>query len=190
MPKSKPKKSARALRKKSAPKKVARVEDQLASYISRGCDAVSAKIKGPLALLTKPDQPAAQLAHRFLALRLMADFWGDVGKQINEAMRTTGEVLVPAAFEREGIKSFTLDEGYRVGVGVRFVASIKAENRDKALEWLRNNGLEDLIIQTVNASTLSATGKNLLENGRELPEDIFTTAYLTNTSLTKVPSKQ
>ncbi len=97
--------------------------------------------------------------------------------------------MIPEAFERESISSFTTDNGYRVTVSQRFFASILEGMKDVAFEWLRKNKLGDLIQPTVNAGTLSAEGKRMLEEGRELPEQIFSTHYKPSTSLTKVAKK-
>jgi hypothetical protein len=59
---------------------------------------------------------------------------------------------------------------------------------DKQLgfDYLRANGAEGLIIETVNSQTLAAYAKELsTEEGKELPADVFKTGIMTYTSITK-----
>ena len=65
-------------------------------------------------------------------------------------------------------------------------ANILKENRDAAYDWLCNNGLEDIVINTVNASTLSATARALIEDGKQLDDELFNVQIIPNTSVTKV----
>lgn len=93
---------------------------------------------------------------------------------------------LPALFEQEGVTSVPLAEGYRVGVSFTIRASIKQGEKDRAYAWLRGNQLGDIITTTVNASTLSATARTLLEEQNlELPEELFNVANMPNTSVTK-----
>jgi hypothetical protein len=69
-------------------------------------------------------------------------------------------------------------------VSQRWSASIL--DKELGHRWLHDNGHGGLIIPTVNASSLSAFAKDLMENeGKELPEHIFKTGRLTYTSITK-----
>jgi hypothetical protein len=57
--------------------------------------------------------------------------------------------------------------------------------KEAAFEWLRENGLGELITETVNASTLSAQARKMLEDGTELDADIFNVSVFPTTSITK-----
>jgi len=60
-------------------------------------------------------------------------------------------------------------------------------DKDAGLNWLRANGHEGIIIETVNSSTLSAFAKSQLEEeGVDLPDDIFKIGTSPYTSITKV----
>ena len=65
-------------------------------------------------------------------------------------------------------------------------ASIIAEKRPQAFQWLRDNGYGDIIQETVNASTLSAFAKTLLETeNKELPEEFFRVHAESQATLTR-----
>ena len=68
-----------------------------------------------------------------------------------ELLRLTDEDL-PAMLQELGLSSFTLDDGSKVTVRPTFGAHIKAENRETAFDWLRANGFDDIIKNTVSCS--------------------------------------
>ena len=64
-------------------------------------------------------------------------------------------------------------------------ASIKADNKAAAYEWLGDNGHGGLITETVNASSLKAFCKDKMKNGEELPEELFKTSVFTRAVITR-----
>jgi len=56
---------------------------------------------------------------------------------------------MPAMLAEIGISSFSLDDGSQVEVKQTYGASILVDNRPKAYEWLRDNGYDDIIKNTV-----------------------------------------
>ena len=68
----------------------------------------------------------------------------------------------------------------------RVSASILKERKAEAWAWLKRNKLGALIIQTVNAQTLGATAKQMIEKGQELPADLFKTSMHTYVAFTPV----
>jgi hypothetical protein len=120
---------------------------------------------------------------------------------------------VPEAFEREGTKTLTLQSGYRVTISALVRASTK--DMEQGIAWCKlcecgheerdhindNNrcsaGCEDkckgfnapnagLVKETINAQTLAAFARAEMEEGRELPDTVFTVNIGQNTSVTKV----
>jgi hypothetical protein len=73
----------------------------------------------------------------------------------------------------------------RVSVSHRFSCSMI--DKDQGIKWLKTNGHEGLVQETVNAQTLAGFAKNLLEDkGEELPPDLFKVGTSPYTSITKV----
>jgi len=56
---------------------------------------------------------------------------------------------MPAMLAEIGISSFSLDDGSQVEVKQTYGASILVENRPAAYEWLRENGYDDIIKNSV-----------------------------------------
>lgn len=63
-------------------------------------------------------------------------------------IKMTDEDL-PAVLQEVGINSFELDDGSKVEVKQTYGASILVDNRPQAYEWLRDNGYDDIIKNTV-----------------------------------------
>lgn len=135
---------------------------------------------------------AVQMARAFVALRRLEERINEILEPLVGQKKETPGLLhryrtveVPRLFEQEGVSSIPLAEGFRVGISARFMASIRPDKRDEAYGWLRSNGLEDVIQPTVNASTLSAALKREMEeNNKEAPEDLFNIAMMPTTSVT------
>lgn len=94
------------------------------------------------------------------------------------------EVSMPARMDDEQCKTFNTDD-YRVTRTARMFASIPGDKQEAAYAWLRDNGYEALIKETVNSSALSGAAKELMERGEELPEDLFSTHSKDNISITR-----
>ena len=137
-------------------------------------------------LLVKPGMTASQLAHLYADARLAYDMLAEVLKPLADHIAIMAKKVIPEQFENEGTTSLTTDTGYRVTTSMNLYASILKDRRDAAHEWLRDHNLGELVIDMVNSSTLSAAARHMLDEGQELPEHLFTTAYVPNTSMTRV----
>jgi hypothetical protein len=115
----------------------------------------------------------------------MHDKIDEIKKQAYHVMNDYAMKVLPMVFENEGVTTITLSAGYRVTIGQRLSASIVADKKPDAYNWLVHNDLGDLITETVNASSLSATARSLIEEGRQLPDDLFKTVVLPQVSLTR-----
>lgn len=94
------------------------------------------------------------------------------------------EVSMPQRMDAEAVKTFNTDN-FRVTRTARVFASITAEQIENAYDWLRKNGYESLIKETVNSSSLSAAAKELMQEGEELPEEFFKVHMKDGISITK-----
>lgn len=106
-------------------------------------------------------------------------------KDTNMAIEAITKVLLPQKMDEQGIQNVKIDGVGRIGLRGEVYASILAENRELAYDWLRSTGRAALITNTVNPSTLKAAAKEWLKNGEEIPEFIkitpATVATLTRT---------
>lgn len=130
---------------------------------------------------------ALSLARSFVVLHRMNARFDEMFKPFTATFTYYKTKVVPETFEIEGVPNVPLAEGFRVGVSSAFYASIKKDMKTAAYAWLQQNKLADIIQNTVNASSLAAALKSKLEDENiEAPAEIFTAAYVPNTSVTKI----
>lgn len=67
-----------------------------------------------------------------------------------EQLRKLLEDAIPAALDEMGMKEFKMSDGSSVSVKAFYSASISANNRARAYEWLRDKGYDDIIKNTVS----------------------------------------
>lgn len=127
---------------------------------------------------------ALELVTVYIVLRMIKNHLDEAMKLVDAQIDRLSKTAIPEAFEREGAKTITTLDGDRVTVTEKLYASIPAPKREEAFNWLRDNGHESLIVQTVNSSSLSAFAKAELELGRDLPDGLFTTHLQNSVSLT------
>lgn len=118
----------------------------------------------------------------------IADRLAKVVSEFNGRIAYGKEVAMPARLDDEECQTFNTDRA-RVTRTAKLYASIPADKRDEAYQWLRDNGLEALIQETVNASSLSAAAKEMMATGNELPEDMFKVHTKDSVSLTNKQKK-
>jgi len=136
-------------------------------------------------LLSRPaSQTAAVLANRYQLARVLSDAVSEAVKPLSTMIGAMNLHDIPEAFENEKISTLTLDTGYRVTVSTLLRAS--TIDSDNGKKWLRDNGHEYAVTETINASTLAALAKQLLTEGKELPDDIFKVTPMPSVSLTKL----
>lgn len=80
--------------------------------------------------------------------------------------------IIPQRMELEGIPSIVVNDVGRVTVRPMVQASIRADHKNEAYQWLEDYG-HDIMTQTVNSSTLTALVKRLIEKGEEVPAELF-----------------
>lgn len=100
------------------------------------------------------------------------------------------EVHFPERLDSEDTKTTTSSAtGNRVTRTARLMASIRSDKTGEiqtaAYQWLRDNDLAPLIKETVSASSLSAAAKELVENGQDLPDELFNVYTKAGVSITR-----
>lgn len=103
--------------------------------------------------------------------------------QLAQRVAYAKEVSMPTRMDEEEIKTFNTDKN-RITRTARVYASIIGEQED-AFAWLRDNGYGPLIKETCNASSLSGAAKEMMEQGIELPEDLFRSHTKDSVSITR-----
>ena len=126
-------------------------------------------------------------------------------KKLKEKARVVSSVEIPAMMDDMQITKLKLKDGEAVEIKKVYGASIPKDQQEAAFQWLRNNGLGDVIknditvtfgrgednkaaayadlakgqgfepVQKigVNPMTLKALVRERLENGQDVPEELF-----------------
>jgi len=71
-------------------------------------------------------------------------------KESKEHYRKLTEEVIPEALSELGMKGFTMDDGSQITVKPFYGASIPEARRPEAYQWLRDNGFDDIIKNTVS----------------------------------------
>jgi hypothetical protein len=106
-------------------------------------------------------------------------------KAINKEYDFLRITKVPQKMEDEGIERLSVAGVGRVSLTADMHVSIKASQRERFYEWLRDNGRTDLLQETINPSTLKAAVKGMYKSGEEVPEDLLNVSPFTRASITK-----
>ena len=97
----------------------------------------------------------ASIAEIARAVRNQEDLVNKLDDELKEAnrelLKLTDEDL-PAMLLELGLSSFELEDGSKVTVRPTYGAHIKAENKATAFDWLRQNGFDDIIKNTVSCN--------------------------------------
>lgn len=119
----------------------------------------------------------------------------DIAKDIKTALQKEYDFLrnniIPQQAEREEIDTCDYTDVGKLIILADSHVSILASNRAEAFDWLRNNGYEDIVIETVNASTLKALITDITKGGGEMPPDnLIQFKPFTKASVRKLATKR
>ena len=116
---------------------------------------------------------------RFAEVRDLRDKLKAVYTAVNDLSEQMSAGIIPQRMEDLGVQT----RHHRLGrFTVSYRTSASMTDKEAGKDWLRKNGHGDLIIETVNAQTLSAFAKGVIEEGRDLPAEYFTVTLRPSTS--------
>lgn len=96
---------------------------------------------------------------------------------INKKFDHVRLVRLPKRMEEQEIEQIKIDGVGRIDLRGDLHVSILAADRAVAYQWCKDNGHEGLVVETINAQTLKAAVKKMIEAGEELPASIKTTPF-------------
>ena len=160
------------------------------------------------------------LANQVKKLKALEDEIRDDEELIKKKKKNLEQIsgeIIPTMLSEMGLSSLKLADGSSVDVKQNYSASISVANREKAYDWLRQNGLGDIIKNEITVSfgrgednkaatyanlalgqgyqptqklkvepmTLKALVRERIENGKDMPMDIFNMFVGNRTKLTR-----
>lgn len=111
----------------------------------------------------------------------------EINKRIDEVrMREIPPIMDSLQLKNATFEKFFPDgRSCRVQLASDLFASTKEGQKGAAMQWLKDCGYEDMIQETYNASTLKALFRRLIEQGAEIPDEIFNINPFTRASLVR-----
>lgn len=126
-----------------------------------------------------------ELLASFVRFKRAYDEMESARKRIYKTLEALKNHTVPESLREHGVRNMSLESvGARVQINTRVSASML--DKVTGMEWLEENGHGGLITRTVNSSSLGAFAKELLEEGGDLPDDIFKVNIQNFASVTKI----
>lgn len=132
-------------------------------------------------IVQKNDIPTSVI--HFAELRDLVDLVEEKVEALKAHVRSLSYEILPTMMGNQNVKTIKLDDIGRVTVNVRWSATML--DRDKGMQWLRETGNGGLIIETVNAGTLTTFAKIEALAKRPLPSDLFKVGTAEHISITK-----
>lgn len=144
---------------------------------------VLSDIKSKAGFLKREFEKANEAEDLVNAVRIFAE-WKELREKLEEAVkgfsagfRKIYNEELPEMFEDEGVESIAVD-GYTYSSAAKARASINPQRKPDAYTWLRQEGLGAIITETVNANTLSAAMRDMMEDqGKTPPDDLINVFY-------------
>jgi hypothetical protein len=109
----------------------------------------------------------------------------DLLKSINEQLDELRLKKIPEMMEQLDLRTATFEGLGRVQLASDLYASTRAGQKEAAMQWLRDCGYDNMVQESVNASSLKALFRRMIEGGAEIPEDIFKVSPFTRASIVK-----
>lgn len=125
------------------------------------------------------------LVEEFSRLKSEKDLLEEQLTVINKRIEILSRQDIPNAMDEAGIQNVNYEGIGRISLRGDVFASISADNKEAAYEWLEATGRGSLIKPTVNSSTLKAAIKAWILDGEQIPEDLFKVTPYTQATLTR-----
>jgi hypothetical protein len=126
------------------------------------------------------------LAYEMDDIKRVKEYLDRLSTRVNAEFDALRLMVIPSLMEDEGIENLTVEDLGRLGLTGDMYVSIKAGKKEEFFQWLNKHKLGDLIVDTVNPSTLKSFVKLRMDAGKDLPVDLLNVSPYTRASITKV----
>ena len=126
-----------------------------------------------------------ELARELSNLKSTKDKIEEELSTVNKRIEILARQEIPEAMDEAGVQNVKFEGIGKIYLKGDVFASIPAESRDAAYEWLELTGRGSLIKPTVNSSSLKAAVKEWISQGEEIPEELIRVTPYTQAVLTR-----
>jgi hypothetical protein len=119
------------------------------------------------------DLEISDIAKRYWFLKEQYAVLKEAQGELYKVLDSLDKAIFPQQLEKRGLDMVRVPElGRSFSTRTNWSASIT--DKERGIQWLRDNGHGDLVQETVNAGTLASFARNLqMEEGIDLPDDFF-----------------
>ena len=161
------------------------------SQISQAGDIIDPEIKHNINIEVDAiaGAPIDEILTYFVNLKAAYDALEKKRKEIYHALDRINKGVIPERLAEIGTDKVRVPE---LGMSFYILTKLSASliDKEKGMEWLRENGGEDLINDTVNASSLSGFVKSMIEDqGMDPPPEIVRVNLYNQTGMSKYTPK-
>jgi len=126
-----------------------------------------------------------QLAERMKSTREQLDDVKADSAALQKEWDSLRKKWLPEKMEEMGIESVRIEGVGTVSERTDAYCTTPAKNKQALMIWMIENGHEDLISETINASTLKAFMKEQILEGNDVPDEIVSFTPYTYVAITK-----
>lgn len=127
----------------------------------------------------------AELAQRLAELRDQISSKEAEVSLLKEEREILQKKVLPEKMGADGMQNVTVKGVGRLSIRPDMQVSVLAENRTLLQRWLKDNGFGELVVETINSSTLKAFVKEQVNEGNDLPFDLINIHAFEQVTLTK-----
>lgn len=114
-------------------------------------------------------------------IKALEDAVKPLKKEYEELTRT----IIPQKLEQEGLSTVNIKGLGRITVTQQMSVSVLKDNQALLRKWMRDHGYGELVVETINSSTLKAWLKERIEAADDYPADLLNIFAYEQASLTK-----
>lgn len=127
----------------------------------------------------------AELAARLAELRDQISNKESEVSLLKQEREILQKKVLPEKMSADGMQNVTVKGVGRLSISTDMQVSVLAENRMLLQRWLKDNGFGELVVETINSSTLKAFVKERVNEGNDLPFDLINIHAFEQVTLTK-----
>jgi hypothetical protein len=106
--------------------------------------------------------------------------------EVNKTLDFLRKVKIPEIMAGLELRNATFEGLGRVQLAEDIYANTRDGQKEAGMQWLRDLGYDDMIVETYNASSLKALFRRMIKAGQPIDEKIFNVTPFVRASIVKV----
>jgi hypothetical protein len=131
------------------------------------------------------DATVTEAAHIMAGLKEQLEDAKAYASAIQKDYDILRKTVLPAKMEDAGLDSMVVTGVGRINVRPEMYTSVIKGQNEEAHHWLRENGYDAIVKETVNSSSLKAILKECMKEGTIIPDNVFKVTPYEMATITK-----